>query len=932
MSNYTYPEDRTGHKASNRITGEQHTLTPDNTRNYHFIIPKFAPFFGQSIKVFKSINDTLLQLKEGVDYHLSLEYVSATLSTGKGVYGGISFVNLNLDGTIVLEYQTIGGKWTLDTQKMLEVIANIVFNPRGLTWDQINGKPETFGPTDHTFDFNNLLTEKQLGDKITGIRDAILEKSKQKSNHEDRIDNPHNVTAEQLELGAFSGKTIATIKEAMDGNSNDKVITASTLKAVLSTLGLLDVANTVKTFKQHLEDKSNPHELTTSYLNLDLIENLPVATSSDVLGKKKVKKYVTLDNLIDFIRIHGCSTSEKESKKYPPKDSLLRAYCKVRDNMGIFADGFGNTYEKIIELNSPQCGYVPPPSKPQYPAKGTIMTRYCVGFDQYGLYADGYGGQYANLISINNPSCGYTGNAGSNNNTPPTNHPAAGTILGQYCDGSTQVITRANGQGGQYEDRVRNSPNCASIANHPPAGTLMSTYCAGFNQMGRYADGNGDTYNAVVQVNSTQCGYVASVPNPPPNNNPPPSSGGKNIELRINKKSLTYTNSSMTTDFEILGYNLEGNEGGYRFYAAFRGNEYQIGISTSSTNKIGNTNVRSIKGVLYIDELGFIKDMLKGQGLSEVNFDVFAKLSTIQSNAIGIQVKNNEVANTPNPPPYNPPPNNPPPYNPPPYTPPTRPNPPPYNPPPSGGGSGGAYEPEVGGGGPPYRDPKRLSLQIGASSVALGETINFTADASHFEPGEYDMWLLIPGFVNLPFYTVKPGEAPKIHIGANGQGRWVWAKPITIEDFNRSEAGRAGAKSINLTYAAEINGHRSNTVNFTITRTSSSPDSVGVDPTPRLSFSVNKSVVKTQDTINYTVRLNGGKPGKTYNILYKASHSRTGEVHTKTKSITADAHGNGGFEDPIYVDGTLAGWGVTQNWMEIENTSVRSETVLVTYL
>ncbi|MEG3034047.1 MAG: hypothetical protein RR877_00970 [Aurantimicrobium sp.] len=515
MADYTYPEDRTGTRASNLITGEEHVLTPDNHRNFHFIIPKFAPFYAESVKLFKSINGTLLELKEGIDYHFSLEYVSASLSTGKPVYGGISFVDLSLDAKVVLQqYRTVGGQWTLNTQEMLETIANIVFNPRKLTWDQISGKPVTFGPTDHTFDFNNLLTEKQIGDKLRDIRDAILTAAQANTDHENRMDNPHNVSAIQLGVGAFYQKGIATITEALDGKDPDKVITASVLKSVLESLGIIDLASTVSKFNAHLDRIDNPHEVISQQLDLDLVENLEVANLSDVLSKRKVRKYVTLDALMDYIRIHGCATADEDKRKYPVKDSLLSSYCKVRDNMGIYADGYGGTYEKIIENNSASCGYVPPPSSPQHAAKGTILTRYCVGFEQHGLYADGYGGTYSNFIAMNSPACGYTGDNGG------VTHPPAGTILGQYCDGTTQVQTKANGSGGSYEDRVPNSSACTSNTTYPPNGTLMSTYCDGTNQMGRYADGKGGTYNAVVQANSSQCGWVSPTPAPTP---PPPT-------------------------------------------------------------------------------------------------------------------------------------------------------------------------------------------------------------------------------------------------------------------------------------------------------------------------------------------------------------------------------------------------------------------------
>ena len=591
MADYTYPEDRTGTRASNLITGEEHVLTPDNHRNFHFIVPKFAPFYAESVKLFKSINGTLLELKEGTDYHFSLEYVSASLSTGKPVYGGISFVDLSLDAKVVLQqYRTVGGQWTLNTQEMLETIANIVFNPRKLTWDQISGKPQTFGPTDHTFDFNNLLTEKQIGDKLRDIRDAILTAAQSTTDHENRMDNPHNVSAIQLGVGAFYQKGIATINEALEGSDPDKVITASVLKSVLETLGIIDLASTVSKFNAHLDRIDNPHEVISQQLDLDLVENLEVANLSDVLSKRKVRKYVTLDALMDYIRIHGCATADEDKRKYPVKDSLLSSYCKVRDNMGIYADGYGGTYEKIIENNSASCGYVPPPSSPQHAAKGTILTRYCVGFEQHGLYADGYGGTYSNFIAMNSPACGYIGDNGG------VTHPPAGTILGQYCDGTTQVQTKANGSGGSYEDRVPNSPACSSNTNYPPNGTLMSTYCDGTNQMGRYADGKGGTYNAVVQANSSQCGWISPTPAPtsppptqppvtPPPTQPPPTSN----------PTVSYTITSGVINVNTWDANLVQLTGftpnsAYNVEFWVQGPGAFYGIATKTTTVSGNVD------------------------------------------------------------------------------------------------------------------------------------------------------------------------------------------------------------------------------------------------------------------------------------------------------------------------------------------------------
>jgi len=63
---------------------------------------------------------------------------------------------------------------------------------------------------------------------------------------------------------------------------------------------------------------------------------------------------------------------------YPPRDTELSRYCKGYDLYGIYADGVGGNYERIITANSPTCGYTPPVgNKPISATGGTITTINC---------------------------------------------------------------------------------------------------------------------------------------------------------------------------------------------------------------------------------------------------------------------------------------------------------------------------------------------------------------------------------------------------------------------------------------------------------------------------------------------------------------------------------------------------------------------------
>src|SRR5690606_976424 len=111
----TYPFDPTGTQSSNRITGEQHIITPVNYKDYSFIVPRLAPFFQTSLQItFRDQDDNTVALVEGVDWYLSHWFISASRACSKPIYGSISFLNRNLNGVITLSYNTLGGDWNID--------------------------------------------------------------------------------------------------------------------------------------------------------------------------------------------------------------------------------------------------------------------------------------------------------------------------------------------------------------------------------------------------------------------------------------------------------------------------------------------------------------------------------------------------------------------------------------------------------------------------------------------------------------------------------------------------------------------------------------------------------------------------------------------------------------------------------------------------
>ena len=87
---------------------------------------------------------------------------------------------------------------------------------------------------------------------------------------------------------------------------------------------------------------------------------------------------------------------------------LLRYYCVQTTKWGVYTDGSGGTYDQIIQINSADCGYIPPP------LQGTLLSTHCVGYDKHGTYANGTGGTYDQLIETNSADCGYIESVSAN--------------------------------------------------------------------------------------------------------------------------------------------------------------------------------------------------------------------------------------------------------------------------------------------------------------------------------------------------------------------------------------------------------------------------------------------------------------------------------------------------------------------------------------
>lgn len=173
----TYPLDHSGINPANLVTNELHSVNEAHFKDYFFIVPNFAPIYVDNFKATITIGSTTTNLVEDVDFSFALPYVTGTRITGKPMYGAITVHNLNLNGIINLQYQTLGGDQVADRLQVLTLLADKAYNPRTTIWDILTGVPNALPPSPHYQDYDQFYGQEEVVTALGQIRDAILQNS-----------------------------------------------------------------------------------------------------------------------------------------------------------------------------------------------------------------------------------------------------------------------------------------------------------------------------------------------------------------------------------------------------------------------------------------------------------------------------------------------------------------------------------------------------------------------------------------------------------------------------------------------------------------------------------------------------------------------------------------------------------------------------------
>lgn len=207
----TYPVDLTGVNPNNLVIGEEVNLAVLSTL---LVVPAHGTFFEAGLIV----RDFYTQqpLVKHVDYVVAqLDPTATTRSGGKACYQLIIVKNESIN-KITLQYQCVGGEYSLSVDVIAEFIAMLENDTRPITWGMLIGTPTGFPPAPHRTNVNEtygysalIFALGRLGDKIANGDQSAFE----------AIYNYIDVA-----VGGGSSN-VAKLKEAIEGTSNSKFMT-----------------------------------------------------------------------------------------------------------------------------------------------------------------------------------------------------------------------------------------------------------------------------------------------------------------------------------------------------------------------------------------------------------------------------------------------------------------------------------------------------------------------------------------------------------------------------------------------------------------------------------------------------------------------------------------------------------------------------------
>lgn len=319
MEGQLYPLgfDSTASSADNLVLDERHIIGLYKTRKHRAVILEKGHFYVDTLKV-RDIAGRTLTL--GQDYVTVFANGEASSKTGKGVAGGVLILSATVEDRVYVDAQMVGGEYCFLGNILSSVMGALENDTRSMTYNNINGKPNTFTSTRHkhslaqTYGWEIFKTELvritnaiQTVNKrdMSDVRDTMKSSSAANTSriealsnlidqHIKNTSNPHQLTLRQVNLEYYEGRYIVQRDGIYDDFTDDQFLTPAAIKRYL-------VDQAYAPFKEHVNNTNNPHQLTLQQIGASSAADITFTVNS---------KYGKNDQVLNTDHLDGKSYAE----------------------------------------------------------------------------------------------------------------------------------------------------------------------------------------------------------------------------------------------------------------------------------------------------------------------------------------------------------------------------------------------------------------------------------------------------------------------------------------------------------------------------------------------------------------------------------------------------------------------------------------------
>lgn len=231
---HALPIDWSGESPDNRTKGEVHDLSPQFDLPYRIVVMEKGYFYTDNMYI---IDNRGHVLEEDKDYQCLLMEQTIAKKRGLNACAVIVITNPSVGNFLYIEAQMVGGIYCSLNKAILEQAANVIRSVnRKVYWKNITGKPSSFRPNGHMHALWELFGFTPQTATIHRMTTALDKMSKKE------FDNLY---------GEFNIRFDAVKKDLTD------------VEARLTT---------------HINDQSDPHDVTALQVQLDLVYNAEPST------------------------------------------------------------------------------------------------------------------------------------------------------------------------------------------------------------------------------------------------------------------------------------------------------------------------------------------------------------------------------------------------------------------------------------------------------------------------------------------------------------------------------------------------------------------------------------------------------------------------------------------------------------------------------